>query len=284
MNADAKFRSWEDAVQWLRNEPAQQELVRAAFYDDPLSAAALRYWQCSEWREVQSLLGAARGRSALDIGAGRGIASFALSRDGFEVTALEPDPSNLVGAGAIRALATSEKLAIRVVQDVSENLPFESASFDIVFARAVLHHTKNLRTACAEIFRVLKPGGTLLAVREHVLSRPQHLPRFLERHPLHKLYGGEHAYLETEYRAALVDAGFGITTLKSFDSPINYFPHTDEALRDKLMGPLRRVPLAGGVAKSLISSKPVFNSILRLMSWADHRPGRLYSFICEKPI
>jgi SAM-dependent methyltransferase len=284
MNANAKFSSWEEAVQWLRNQPAQQDLVRAAFYDDPLPSAALRYWQCSEWREVQSLLGAAGSRSALDIGAGRGIASFALAKDGFDVTALEPDPSNLVGAGAIRALATSERLNIRVVEEVSESLPFESASFDIVFARAVLHHTKNLRTASNEIFRVLKPGGTLLAVREHVLSNPQHLPQFLERHPLHKLYGGEHAYLETEYRAALVDAGFSVTTLKSFDSPINYFPHTAESLRDKLIGPLRRVPLAEGFVKSIISPKPVFNSILRLISWADHRPGRLYSFMCEKPI
>lgn len=283
MNADGKFASWEDAVQWLRNQPAQQELVRAAFYDDPLSAAALRYWQCTEWREVQSLIGDGRGRRALDIGAGRGIASFALAKDGFFVTALEPDPSNLVGAGAIRALATAEKLDIRVVREVSECLPFESGSFDIVFGRAVLHHTENLRTACSEMFRVLKFGGTLLAVREHVLSRPEHLPRFLELHPLHKLYGGEHAYLEADYRAALVDAGFAVTTLKSFDSPINYYPHTENALREKLIGPLRRVPVAGTLAKALISPKPVFGAILRAMSLADSRPGRLYSFICKKP-
>lgn len=283
MNADAQFSSWEDAVQWLRNQPAQQELVRAAFYDDPLSAAALRYRLCSEWREVQSLIGAGCGRFALDIGAGRGIASYALAKDGFVVTALEPDPSGLVGAGAIRALASATKLGIRVVEEASERLPFESASFDIVFARAVLHHTKDLRTACSEIFRVLKPDGTLLAVREHVLSRNEDLPRFLAQHPLHKLYGGEHAYLEAEYRAALVDSGFVVTTLRSFDSPINYFPHTDEALRNKLIGPLRRVPVLGAVAKALVSPQPIFNMILGLMSWADQRPGRLYSFICRKP-
>lgn len=283
MNADARFSSWEDAVQWLRSQPAQRELVQAAFYDDPLAAAALRYWLCSEWREVKSLIGAGCGRSALDIGAGRGIASFALAKDGFVVTALEPDPSGLVGASAIRELASAEKLDIRVVEEASERVPFESASFDIVFARAVLHHTNDLRTACKEMFRVLKPGGTLLAVREHVLSRREHLPRFLARHPLHKLYGGEHAYLEAEYRGALVDAGFAVTTLRSFDSPINYFPHTDETLRDKLIGPLRRVPVVSAVAKTLVSRQSIFNMVLSLMSWADQRPGRLHSFICRKP-
>lgn len=284
MSAEAKFSSWQDAVQWLRDQPEQQELVRAAFYDDPLCAAALRYWQCSEWREVQSLIGMGRGRRALDIGAGRGIASFSLAKDGFVVTALEPDPSDLVGAGAIRSLARVEKLDIHIVQEVSESLPFEPKSFDIVFARAVLHHTKNLRMACSEIFRVLKPGGMLLAVREHVLSRREDLPRFLERHPLHKLYGGEHAYLEADYHAALTDCGFAVMTLKSFDSPINYFPHTDKSLQYKLIGPLKKVPVVGSLVKAMISSKPVFGAILHLMSLADQRPGRLYSFICKKPI
>ena len=48
---------------------------------------------------------------ALDVGAGRGIASYALAREGFTVTVLEPDDSHLVGAGAIRSLA--EEMACR---------------------------------------------------------------------------------------------------------------------------------------------------------------------------
>lgn len=30
-----EFSSWEQAVQWLREQPEQQELVLAAYYDDP---------------------------------------------------------------------------------------------------------------------------------------------------------------------------------------------------------------------------------------------------------
>ena len=43
MPAEQKFTTWEDAVIWLRNQPAQRQLVLDAFYDDPLIAAAQRY-------------------------------------------------------------------------------------------------------------------------------------------------------------------------------------------------------------------------------------------------
>ena len=85
-----------------------------------------------------------RGGKALDVGAGRGIASYALAREGFQVTSLEPDPSAIVGAGAIRALAAEAALPISVVEEFSERLPFVDGAFDVVFARAVLHHTRDL--------------------------------------------------------------------------------------------------------------------------------------------
>src|SRR5690606_5072996 len=130
-------------VRWLREQPDSQVLVRDSYYDDPLSAAADRYRASSEWQEVRRLIGAGAGRTALETGAGRGIASYALAREGFAVTALEPDPSDLVGSGAIRKLAAETGLAIEVVEVRSETLPFPDRSFDVVFARAVLHHVSD---------------------------------------------------------------------------------------------------------------------------------------------
>src|SRR4030067_1007423 len=169
MNDNCNFQSWESAVRWLREQPDQQDLVRTAYYDDPLNEVAERYRQSSEWLTIRKYL---KGRIglALDIGAGRGIASYALAHEGFSVTALEPDPRDRVGAGAIRKLASDTGLTIEVVQEYSEQLPFREGLFDVVFARAVLHHAKYLNAACREFFRVLKPGGILVAVREHVIS------------------------------------------------------------------------------------------------------------------
>ena len=123
MNGEQKFTTWEDAVVWLRNQPDQRQLVLDAFYDDPLIDAAERYFASAEWQAISKFLQDRTGK-ALDVGAGRGIASYALARSGFAVTALEPDPSAVVGTAAIRGLAAEARLPIEVVEEFSERLPF----------------------------------------------------------------------------------------------------------------------------------------------------------------
>lgn len=286
MSGNSRFKTWEEAVIWLRDQHEQVDLVNACYYDDPLVGAAERYFHGEEWQHVQHFLPrTCDGMRALDVGAGRGIASYALAREGFKVTALEPDASALVGADAIRSLAQETGLPIQAVQEFSERLPFPNAEFDVVFARAVLHHTRDLEAACRELHRVLKPGGLLLAVREHVISRPEDLPAFLEIHPLHRLYGGEHAFLLAEYQKALLSAGFRIEhQLAPLSSPINYAPQTRASLRQEIAQRLKRVPLLGFLAPPLLSISFLFDLILAAAALVDRRPGRLYSFVCRKPL
>ncbi len=56
--------------QWLREQPDQQKLVIDAYYDDPLSKAADRYWRSDEWeairRSIFLISGAAPSISAQD--------------------------------------------------------------------------------------------------------------------------------------------------------------------------------------------------------------------------
>jgi SAM-dependent methyltransferase len=274
--------TWEDAVIWLRQQPDRRQLVLDAFYDDPLMDAAERYFQSEEWRATAQLLEGRTG-SALDIGAGRGIASYALARQGFAVTALEPDPSAIVGAAAIRALAAESGLPITVVEEFSERLPFADAAFDVVFARAVLHHMKDLDVACGEMFRVLRPGGLLIAAREHVISRESDLPRFLDQHPLHFRYGGEHAYLLSRYESALRGAGFDdVGVISPLSSPINLFPYTTDSLRDAVVEKLSRFVPVRPAWRAALGSRRVFASLLAVAGRFDNRPGRLYSFVCCK--
>jgi SAM-dependent methyltransferase len=284
MEMDPKTSSWEDAVVWLRSQPERRQLVLDAFYDDPLIAAADRYRDSGEWRAVSQLL---RGRSgqALDVGAGRGIASYALAREGFQVTSLEPDPSAIVGAAAIRALAAEAALPIGVVEEFSERLPFVEGAFDVVFARAVLHHTRDLDLACSEMHRVLRPGGIFVAAREHVISRESDLDQFLDAHPLHHLYGGEHAFLLDRYTGALKAAGFSpLQVLSPLQSPINLFPYTIDGLRDAVIDRAsKKIPIKP-LLRVALGSNRIFQSLLSIAERFDNRPGRLYSFVGHKAV
>lgn len=210
---------------------------------------------------------------ALDLGAGRGIASYALARDGWRVTAVEPDQSAVVGAEAIRKLAKETGLPIDVVAQYGEALPFADRRFDLVHCRAVLHHARNLSALCREVSRVLRPGGRVIATREHVISRKADLPVFLESHPLHRLYGGEHAYLLSEYQAAIQAAGLTIThVLNPYASDINLFPDCRAELKRRIAERLY-----------LPSTALVPGFIIDWLGKRLDQPGRHFSFIAEKP-
>lgn len=277
-----KFVSWEAAVAWLVAQPDKQDLVRDCYFDSSPQAAAKRYWQSDEWQAIRALLPTVAGR-ALDLGAGRGIASYALAKDGWSVVAVEPDPSDFVGGGAIRKIAQLEKLPIDVVQDYGERIPCESASFDLVYGRQVLHHARDLAVLCAEVFRVLRPGGKFIAVRDHVISSFHDLSAFLKSHPLHELYGGENAFQLNQYLDAMRAAGFRVErVLRPFDSVINYAPYTRESLRDEFKRRLGKLPL-GRVVGRLLDGDLMMTVGLAVLSRVDRRPGRLFSFVCGKP-
>ncbi|MBY0549962.1 MAG: class I SAM-dependent methyltransferase [Candidatus Obscuribacterales bacterium] len=278
--------SWEQAVEWLRNQPDQRELTEACYFDDPAALAAERFYQSQEWQSTRSLLPRTKGK-ALDLGAGRGISSYALARDQWNVTALEPDPSTLVGAGAIKQLFAETGLEAKLVTVPAETLPFSEGSFDLVYGRQVLHHAHDLHKLCSESHRVLTNEGTFVAVREHVISKADDLQAFLDNHPLHRFYGGENAYTLAQYKESLDSAGFKITLiLGPWESVINYFPMTFEECLNQCISPLRKF-CGTKLAMRLASGKsPQAEMIRRLLAKKrtamDNTPGRLYSFICRK--
>jgi SAM-dependent methyltransferase len=272
--------SWEEAVRRLIADPVSVDLVRACYYDLPLEKAAQRYYASAEWNSLRAIVGRGPG-AALDVGAGNGIVSHALVQDGWVVSALEPDPSDLVGAGAIRRLATHAGCDIQVLEGFGEDVGLPSASFDLVIARQVMHHARDLDDFCIEMARLLKPGGCFFSFRDHVADNEAQKEQFFREHPLHHLYGGENAYSVARYRAALEGAGLRVSqSWGHFAAPFNFSPTTSHEVVRGVVGKLLPGPLADMAA--VVLGGALYPPVGRLLSWLYRHPGRHIAFLACK--
>lgn len=271
----------DEAIRCLRADPSRADLVRDAYLGRDVVDSARRFTASGEFAEVRRLLGARlNGADVLDLGAGTGIASFALLDSGARrVAALEPDPSNEVGRGAIARLDPDGR--IDVVEGFGEAIPLPNAGVDIVYARQVLHHVQDLPRLAAECARVLRPGGIFVACREHVVDGPEELQQFLAAHPVHQLAGGENAYSLGEYLDAFRSAGFDLLhVLGPWGSVINAFPavRSAEELRHHARHALeRRFGRLGALAARVPGVQALVRSRIQRTE-----PGRLYTFLAVK--
>jgi len=100
-----------------------------------------------------------RKRMVLELGGSGGQAvKFAIAGS-YPVLVIDPS-LEMLKLAAKRAKAYGVERSIYAVQAIAEEMPFRENLFDIVHAGFVLHHTILERSA-PEIYRVLRPGGTL---------------------------------------------------------------------------------------------------------------------------
>lgn len=283
--------NWHETIISIRKNSKYADLVKLAYFDKDLILNVQRFSESEEFAETLRLLKiySPNGHSILDIGAGNGITSLNFARQGYEVTAVEPDPSDTVGASAIRTLQKHYKLNnLSIYEKYAEEIDFETGSFDIVYVRQAMHHAYNLPKFISECARVLKPGGILFTARDHVIYNDADKDWFLKMHPLHKFYGGENAFTANEYKTAMTSTGLQIKNeMKFYDSPINYFPITTKTVQDfkddrlayyrsvlrNRIGFVANIP---GIAflYSLIVGASIFDE--------KNIPGRMYSYISQK--
>jgi SAM-dependent methyltransferase len=108
---------------------------------------------------IDAALHLAGHESILDIGTGPGDFPQRLSQNGHRGRIVGIDAS----AGMI-ARAKSGGAQIEFLQADAQSLPFADESFDVVTARHMLYHVKDIPLALRETCRVLRPGGRFLAV------------------------------------------------------------------------------------------------------------------------
>lgn len=129
------------------------------YADDRNLVARQRLWaeQRSPFDLIQWVLGLAplgAGARVLDAGCGNGRYLAELRRRGIEAAGCDLSPGMLRSAGHPRRLLQADVGA----------LPFAGGSFDVAIAAHVLYHVDDPGVAARELRRVLRGGGTLLAV------------------------------------------------------------------------------------------------------------------------
>lgn len=125
-----------DAAAWLQTEVREELLERAAQL-------------------------APQPRAVLDLGCGTGLAAIALKRRHRAATVTAVDIAAPMLAVARRRSRFWRP--IRCIEADARQLPFDDASFDLVFSNLMLQWLAPPDAALSEMRRVLRPGGLLLA-------------------------------------------------------------------------------------------------------------------------
>jgi SAM-dependent methyltransferase len=102
-------------------------------------------------------------RRILDVGCGAGALGRFRPHDGFEIVGVDRNAEAVAAAGQYEE---ASELDLE-----RHDLPFEDASFDAVVAKDILEHLADPLRVTRECFRVLRPGGVLLA--SVVMAKPR---------------------------------------------------------------------------------------------------------------
>lgn len=111
---------------------------------------------------MMALAGDVTGRRILDAGCGSGPLSAALRERGAVVTGIDASARML----ALAKQRLGDDVPLYLV-DLHDRLPFDDGAFDDVAASLVLHYLEDWGPTLAELRRVLRPGGRLIASVDH---------------------------------------------------------------------------------------------------------------------
>lgn len=139
------------------NDP---ELVRQEYEDESRFKVRQSVWSSATGPDahdvVLEVLTQVTPARVLEVGPGQGELSERMARDlGAAVVAVDQS-QRMVELTRSRGIEA-------IVGDVQE-LPFEDGSFDAAVAAWMLYHVPDVDRAIAELHRVLRPGGRLVAV------------------------------------------------------------------------------------------------------------------------
>ena len=159
------------------------------------------YWR-ADYRHVMKEIERFRPASLIDIGCGPGGFLCAVQKRFPDIQLNSLDLSEEMVRETQERLGPS---AVAIVGD-SERMPLESEQYEIVTCNMSIHHYPHAQDAVNEMYRILKPGGTLL-LNDMDCASPI---RALANWAFPRLPGGDvKMYTRREITQMIQEAGFG---------------------------------------------------------------------------
>lgn len=155
------------------------------------------------------------GAGIADLGCGSGVFTDHLRQQGYDPVGLDISPKLI-------ALARTKYPGIEFLEGDVEHLPFASASLDAVLLSGLVHHLPDPARCAAEVFRVLKPGGSFVAFDPNRMNPFMYLYRDRSS-PLYSSVGvteNERPVLASHIAAVFRAAGLTVHT--DYISDMNY--------------------------------------------------------------
>lgn len=153
------------------SEVETQDRVSANYDDVRYALPHARAYHESTMRSLSAMV-PPRG-AVLDDGCGTGMMLEHVRERGAPLEELVGMDVSVEMLKRARARAERNRLSYRLVRGDACRLPFRAESFDVVYARSILHHLPSPDAGAREIARVLRPGGDVvfLEPNETALSR-----------------------------------------------------------------------------------------------------------------
>ena len=189
-----------------------------SFYEDTIFPILLDTLTIGLRQQRQEVMQAASGR-VLEIGIGTGANLPFYTDRATEIVGIEPSRALLDRARArVHHLPPTRQATIVLQQGSAEQLPFSDHEFDSAVACLVFCTIPQAAAAAQEMYRVLKPGGTVLFF-EHVRASNARLTRWQDRcNNLWKKFAcGCHINRDT--KGLFAQVGFQYQALREYHHP-----------------------------------------------------------------
>lgn len=148
---------WSEYTNEIQSQFTDKEIGTPEYFQEIKVHHDKAYALCNELLDLPNL----KSKDVLEVGCGIGLDALEYVKNGANVTAIDLSP---VCVQLAKKYFADNNILGTVEIANAEELPYPDNQFDVAVARQILMFTPNTERAVDEIYRVLKPGGKILAL------------------------------------------------------------------------------------------------------------------------